>query len=196
MCDVCLEIIYPRNFWRSWFINQRYSLVPTRLPTINSLMSNPTVAPPGFSPSSHHLILQVYSEDAECWDQHVNSAYGSSVSVGETLLAAVETQRCCLDPTGLSSTWTLMLLHTAEPHLWIMTFFKEIFREVVWALIGTMLRLLLCISVTVSGDEDVEHDVNFCENYIFHTRAVKWNWRAVVQIWAKVLSGINSSTLL
>lgn len=101
MCDACLEITYPRNVWRSRFINQRHSSVPTRLPTINSLMSNPTVAPPGPSSSSHHRILRGNSEEAECWDQQVNSAYSSSVSVGETLLAAVETQRRCLDPTGL-----------------------------------------------------------------------------------------------
>lgn len=55
-----------------------------------------------------------------------------------------------------------------------MTFFfflKEIFREVVWAE-NDALRLLRCISITVSGDDDVEHDVNSCENYISHTRAV------------------------
>lgn len=68
-------------------------------------------------------------------------------------------------------------------------FFLKKKRDFQWGFgLRTTLRLLLCISITVSGDDDVEHDVNPCENYIFHTRAVNWNWRAVVQIWAKDLS--------
>lgn len=59
MCEVCLEIMYPGNCWRSWFINQTYSIVQMRPPAIHLLSTNkPTAAPPGFSLSDTSVLLR------------------------------------------------------------------------------------------------------------------------------------------
>lgn len=167
MCDVCLKIMYPRNCWRSWFINQTYSLVQTGPPAIPLSTNKPTVAPPAFSLSDTSVLL---------WGHWMPT---STCGLGLWLVLSVWQKHrwLLLKLRG----WSLMLLHTAEPDLRTDTLWNWLSGRCSRLLWGWWWGCFRALASLLAGDS-VQHDVR--TTFFIHTLC-----SAVVQIWAKFNQG-------